>query len=676
MKQYKSRDKITQKMTRDGLIEVNETQQTAERISKREQDADFQKSPEQQAAQDGTQLQGVASQTSPLPHAPGASPARDTATAERVMEHIEAAQTRRASKKAVHKAQEEVTVQTTSSRLQFTEEELAVPELECYIEKSNKAADRLDAAKAAIPKQKKLVKERTFDEAAGKAKTRLHFEEQEKPIPGGKKGNPLSRPAQEAGIFVHNKIHSVEKDNSGVEGAHKSEELAERGAKYGARKLKQGYRSHKLKPYREAAKAEKAAFKANVNFQYHKTLHDNPQLTSNPLSRFMQKQQIKRQYAKAAKKGGAKAAAEATRKTAKKTAEETRKAAAFAARHPAGILIAVAALLLFIMISAGLSSCGAMFSGLTNGVLGTSYTSEDSDLVATEQNYAAMENALQSEIDNIESTHPGYDEYRYDLDSIGHNPHELASYLTALLQSYTPQSAQAELDSIFEKQYTLTLTEEVEIRYRTETSTDPETGETTTEEVPYEYYILNVTLTNKTLPAVILPRLNEQQREIYTVMQQLKGNKPYLWEGIYNGGEDTGPSYEIPGEALDDPAFAALMEEATKYIGWPYVWGGSSPSTSFDCSGFVCWVYTASGVHNLPRTTAQGIYNQCAIISPSEAKPGDIIFFTGTYDSPGPVSHVGIYVGDGMMLHCGSPIQYANINSSYWQTHFYAFGRL
>lgn len=214
------------------------------------------------------------------------------------------------------------------------------------------------------------------------------------------------------------------------------------------------------------------------------------------------------------------------------------------------------------------------------------------------------------------------------------------------------------------------------LRYRTETSTDPETGETTTEEVPYEYYILNVTLTNKTLPAVILPRLNEQQREIYTVMQQLKGNKPYLWEGIYNGGEDTGPSYEIPGEALDDPAFAALMEEATKYIGWPYVWGGSSPSTSFDCSGFVCWVYTASGVHNLPRTTAQGIYNQCAIISPSEAKPGDIIFFTGTYDSPGPVSHVGIYVGDGMMLHCGSPIQYANINSSYWQTHFYAFGRL
>ena len=432
-------------MTRDGLIEVNETQQTAERISSREADSDFSKP--------------------------------DSAAAERAIEHLDAAHTRKTNKKAVKKEQEATALRTSTSHLQFTDEERATPELETYIKKSENAADRLDAVKTAIPKQKLLVKERTFDEAAGKAKTRLRFEEQEKPIPGGKAHrNPLSRPAQGAGIFVHNKIHSVEKDNSGVEGAHKSEELAERGAKYGARKLKQGYRSHKLKPYREAAKAEKAAFKANVNFQYHKTLHDNPQLTSNPLSRFMQKQQIKRQYAKAAKKGGAKAAAEATRKTAKKTAEETRKAAAFAARHPAGILIAVAALLLFIMISAGLSSCGAMFSGLTNGVLGTSYTSEDSDLVAVENNYAALENGLQSEIDNIESTHPGYDEYRYDLDSIGHNPHELASYLTALLQSYTPQSAQAELERIFSMQYTLTLTEEVEIRYRTETSTDPETG--------------------------------------------------------------------------------------------------------------------------------------------------------------------------------------------------------
>ena len=388
MKQYQPRDKITQKMTRDGLIEVNETKETAERVSRREQNADFAKQPQPQPTQDGAQLQGVP-QTAPLPHEPGAVPKSDTAAAERVMERVGAAQTRKASKKAARKAQEEAAVKEKSSRLQFTEEELSAPELEPYIKKSNAAADRLDAARAAIPKEKKLIKERTFDEATGKAKTRLRFTEQEKPINGGKaQSNPLSRPAQEAGIFVHNKVHSVEKDNSGVEGAHKSEELAEKGAKYGARKIREGYRSHKLKPYRAAAKAEKAAEKANVNYLYHKALHDNPQLTSNPLSRFMQKQQIKRQYAKAAKTGGA-AAAKGSAKAAKQTAKKTEQAAAFVARHPAGVGIAVAALLLFIMVSAGLSSCGAMFSGMMNGVVGTSYTSEDSDLIATENNYAA-----------------------------------------------------------------------------------------------------------------------------------------------------------------------------------------------------------------------------------------------------------------------------------------------
>ena len=297
----KPRDKITQKMTRDGAITENQTTGETERISKRTQDAELQKTPEQQAAQDAAQLQGAASPTSPLPHVPGAAPKADTGKTERVMEHIEAAHTRKASKKAVRKAQAEATAGTKSSRLQFTDEERAAPELEKYIKKSDKAADRLDKAKAAIPKEKKLVKERTFDETTGKGKTRLHFEEKDKPPGFKEKHNPLSRPTQEAGILVHNKIHSVEKDNSGVEGAHKSEEAAERGLKYGARKIKQGYRNHKLKPYREAAKAEKAAFKANVDFQYHKTLHDNPQLTSNPISRFWQKQQIKKQYAKEAR---------------------------------------------------------------------------------------------------------------------------------------------------------------------------------------------------------------------------------------------------------------------------------------------------------------------------------------------------------------------------------------
>ncbi|MFQ9904880.1 MAG: CHAP domain-containing protein [Gallintestinimicrobium sp.] len=649
MKQYKSRDKITQKMTRDGLIEVNETQQTAERISKREQDADFQKSPEQQTTQDGTQLQGLPSQTSPLPHAPGAAPARDTATADRVMEHIEAAQTRKSSKKAVRKAQEEATAQTTSSRLQFTEEELAAPELERYIEKSNKAADRLDAAKAAIPKQKKLVKERTFDEAAGKAKTRLRFEEQEKPIPGGKAHrNPLSRPAQEAGIFVHNKIHSVEKDNSGVEGAHKSEELAERGARYGTRKLKQGYRSHKLKPYREAAKAEQAAFKANVNFQYHKALQENPQLTSNPLSRFMQKQKIKRQYAKTVKKGGAataKAAAGASQTAAKK-------AAAFAGRHPAGVIIAIAALLLFIMVSVGLSSCGAMFSGSMNSVLGTSYTSEDSDLVATEQSYAAMENELQQEIDNIESTHPGYDEYRYDLDTIGHNPHELASYLTALLQSYTPQSAQAELKRLFGLQYTLTLTEEIEIR----TTTDEEGNE---EE--YEYRILNVKLTNKPIASLAEELLNPQQFEMFKVYLQTQGNKPLIFGG---GSPDGSPSEDLSGVEFVNgtrPGNPELMELAKQQVGnvggYPYwSWYGFNSRVEW-CACFVSWCYNQAGKSE-PRFAGcewQGVpwfqsRGQWGARGYENIAPGDAIFFD--WDLDGVADHVGLVLGrDGSRVY-------------------------
>ena len=613
-------------MTRDGLIEVNETQQTAERISSREADSDFSKP--------------------------------DSAAAERVIEHLDAAHTRKTNKKAVKKEQEATALRTSTSRLQFTEEERATPELETYIKKSENAADRLDAVKTAIPKQKKLAKERTFDEAAGKAKTRLRFEEQEKPIPGGKAHrNPLSRPAQEAGIFVHNKIHSVEKDNSGVEGAHKSEELAERGARYGTRKLKQGYRSHKLKPYREAAKAEQAAFKANVNFQYHKALQENPQLTSNPLSRFMQKQKIKRQYAKTVKKGGAataKAAAGASQTAAKK-------AAAFAGRHPAGVIIAIAALLLFIMVSVGLSSCGAMFSGSMNSVLGTSYTSEDSDLVATEQNYAAMENALQSEIDNIENTHPGYDEYRYDLDSIGHNPHELASYLTALLQSYTPQSAQAELERIFSMQYTLTLTEEVEIRYRTETSTDPETGETTTEEVPYEYYILNVKLTNKLISELAEELLTPQQLEMFHVYLETSGNKPLIFGG---GSPDGSPSEDLSGMEFVNgtrPGNQELMELAKQQVGnvggYPYwSWYGFNSRVEW-CACFVSWCYNQAGKSE-PRFAGcewQGVpwfqsRGQWGARGYENIAPGDAIFFD--WDLDGVADHVGLVLGrDGSRVY-------------------------
>ena len=662
MKQYKPRDKITQKMTRDGLVEVNEAQQTAERISQREQDADFQKTPEQQAAQDAAQLNPLSSGTSP-PHVPGLAPKPDTGTAEQVFEHIDGRHTRKASKKAAKKAQAEATARTKSSRLQFTDEERATPELEKYIQKSNKAADRLDAAKAAVPKKKQLVKERTFDEATGRGKTRLYFEEKEKPIPGKPHKNPLSRPAQEAGILVHNKIHSVEKDNSGVEGAHKSEEAAERLGKYGVRKIKQGYRSHKLKPYRAAAKAEKAAAKANVNFQYHKALADNPQLASNPVSRLWQKQQIKRQYAKAARAGGAKGirgAAENVRRAAKKTAEKTRQTAAFIARHPAGVIIAIAALLLFIMVFAGLSSCSSMFSGTLNGVLGTSYTSENSDLVAVENTYVSKENELQSRIDNIERDYPGYDEYRYDLAAIGHNPHELASYLTALLQTYTPQSAQAELNRVFDKQYTLTITETVEIRYRTETSTDAD-GNTTTEEVPYEYYILNVKLTNTPISSLAPELLTPEQLEMFRVYLETSGNKPLIFGG---GSPDGTPSEDLSGVDFVNgtrPGNTAVVDIAKAQVGnvggYPYwSWYGFNSRVEW-CACFVSWCYNQMGKseprfaacqsQGIPWFTSRGQWGDRGY---ENIAPGDAIFFD--WDLDGSADHVGIVIGtDGSRVY-------------------------
>ena len=637
----KPRDKITQKMSRDGLIEVNETKETAERISRREQEADFSKQPEQVAQDTAAQLTS-----------PGTFPKNDTGKTERVMEHIGAVQTRQASKNAVRRAQEEAAANVKTSRLQFTAEELSNPELEAYIRKSQKAADNLDAARAALPKEKVLVKERVFDEAKGKGKTRLHFEEREKPMPNGKHHkNPLSRPAQEAGIFVHNKIHEVEKDNSGVEGAHKTEEVTERGAKYGARKIREGYHRHKLKPYRAAAKAEKAAFKANVEFQYQKLLQENPQLAaSNPLSRYWQKQQIKKQYAKAVRTGGvksAKTAADHTKKATRKTAE-------FVTRHRKGVVLLIAALLLFIMTAAGVSSCSSLFSGLMNGVLGTSYTSEDSDLVAVENNYAAMENELQQRIDNIERDYPGYDEYRYDLDNIGHNPHALASYLTALLQSYTLQSAQAELERIFDMQYTLTLTEEVEIRYRTETSTDPETGETTTEQVPYEYYILHVSLTNRDITTIAPEVLTAEQLQMFRVYLETSGNKPLLFGG---GSADTSASEDLSGVQFVNgtrPGNLQLVEIAKRQVGnvggAPYwSWYGFDSRVAW-CACFVSWCYGQAGLPepHFAACQSQGVpwftsHGQWGARGYENIAPGDAIFFD--WDLDGSADHVGLVIG-------------------------------
>lgn len=590
-------------------------------------------------------------------------PQQNTAVAERVMEHLDAAHTRHKNKKAAQNLREATTLHMKSSRLQFTDEERAAPELEKYIRKSDKAADRLDTARAALPKQKKLIKERTYNEATGKGKTRLRFEEQEKPAPGGKQHkNPLSRPTQEAGIFVHNKIHSVEKDNAGVEGAHKTEELAERGARYGVRKIRQGYHSRKLKPYRKAAKAEKAAFRANVNVKYRKALRDNPQLASNPVSRLWQKRQIKKQFAQALRKGGthtARKAAAKTRKVARKAAEETRKKALFVARHPVGVAIVIGVLLLFVMLFAGLSSCASMFSGGVSSVVGTSYVAEDAAMIGAEADYAALEATLQSEIDAIEETHSGYDEYRYDLDAIEHDPYVLTSILSALHLEYTRAGVQDTLKMLFEKQYILTLTEEVETRYRTETRTgtrtviDPETGREITEtyeyevQIPYEYRILHIALENFNLSHLPVYIMDEKTLSLYAGYMQTHGNRPDLFpNGSYpHASTLKEPTYyEVPPEALKDATFAAMLTEAEKYLGYPYVWGGSSPSTSFDCSGFVSWIINHSG-WNVGRLGAQGLYNICTPVTAAQAKPGD-------------------------------PISYANINTSYWQNHFYAYGRL
>ena len=417
--------------------------------------------------------------------------------------------------------------------------------------------------------QKAQAKAERAGEKLGKAREKLDKVEAKRAAqkPPGLAKKAVRGARTEAWFYLHNKIHEVEHENVGVEGAHKSELTAEAGTRKLTRYAKRRWREH---PARKVAKWERKDIKARANVDFQKMAAEHPELASNPLSRIQQKWKLKRRYSKEAK-AAAKQSAKAAKKAAAASGNVTRRAAQFVTRHPVAVLVLVLLLLVCYILSAVSSIFPTLGSGLANAVSGTSYASEDADLLGVDEDYTALENELAQTVANIESTHPGYDEYRYSVDEIGHNPYELASYLSAKYHVYFREQVQDELREIFEAQYELTLTEEIEIRYRTETSTDPETGETTTEEVPYEtetstdpetgettteevpyeYYILNVTLTNKTLSAVILPRLDEQQREIYTVMQQLKGNKPYLWEGIYTGGEDTGPSYEIPGEGGD-----------------------------------------------------------------------------------------------------------------------------
>lgn len=660
MKEMKAPDKVTQKMTRDGAVQENLATGEVTSISSREAEIDLSASSEQHAGM-----------------------AADLAL--RGVEHHEARKARK-EVKADAKAVEEGSAASRrhSSRLQFTDEERSSPDLQKAIQHSDKAADKLDTAKAAIPTKKVLRTERIYDDAAGKGKTRLHFEEMEKKPSGKLRHNPLSRPVQEIGHVTHKKIHEVEHENVGVESGHKGEELMERGIVYGNRKAQSVIRHHHTKPWREAAKAEQAAIRANTDFLYQKALHDDPALAaSNPVSRLMQKQRIKHNYTKELRQ--AEKTAKHTASTAKSAAQKTKDAFKetflYIKRHSRAVLLVIGIGACVGLLFGGMSSCSIMGGSGVSGVFLSSYLSEDSDMLAAEAAYADLEAELQDELDNYESYHPGYDEYRFDLDEIGHDPYVLISILSAFHEGvFTMDEVRAELQMLFEKQYILTQTVEVETRYRTETDTWTDADgntHTDTYEVPYDYYICNVKLENFDLSHVPVYIMGEEQLSLYATYMSTLGNRPDLFGTAEYPNASTlkEPTYyDIPPEALKDETFAAMISEAEKYLGYPYVWGGSSPSTSFDCSGFVSWVINHSG-WNVGRLGAQGLYNICTPVSSSQATPGDLIFFKGTYDTPG-VSHVGIYVGGGMMIHCGSPISYANINTNYWQAHYYSFGRL
>ena len=654
MKQLKPRDKVVQKMTRDGLTLENQTTGEVGNISDRAGE------PELSAPEVG-------------------------GTAEKALERADTMNDRHKAKKAAKQAtadarEGDAALHRPSSRLQLTEEERADPDMQKYIRKSDKRADKLDKAREKIPHKHTVSKQRIYDEASGRGKTRLHMEQVEKPAPK-LKPNPMNRPAQEIGLAVHGKIHEVEHDNVGVESGHKGEKLAERQM---GKAIRKGMERHKLKPYRAASKAEQKALKANSEYFYQKSLRDNPQMASsagNPVSRLWQKQRIKRQYAKAARAAGQTAqgaakAAGTSAKAAKTAARESGRTASFVVRHWKGVLLAGALLLLTALVIGSLQSCTAMFGSAGSGFAATSYLSEDADMLGAEADYADRETELQDYLDSYESTHD-YDEYHFDLDGIGHDPYVLTSILSALHDGvYTQADVQGDLAMLFEKQYTLTERVEVEVRYRTETHTDSD-GNEYEEEVPYDYYICYVTLENFNLSHLPVYLMDEDQLSLYSLYMSGLGNRPDLFgTGQYpNASTLKEPTYyEIPPEALEDETFKAMITEAEKYIGFPYVWGGSSPATSFDCSGFLSWVVNHSG-WNVGRLGAQGLYDYCTPVSPSQARPGDLVFFKGTYDTPG-VSHCGLYVGNHVMLHCGDPISYTSLDSSYWQSHFYSYGRL
>ena len=568
-----------------------------------------------------------------------------------------------------------------TTRLTFTEEELANPNIRRAAKKAARAAGRADKAKAKLstraPPKRGLkmdtdkAKERSAQLRFGKAE---FSEEIAKP--------KRRKPGAEAllGGEAHRQIDKQNQDeNVGVQAAHEGERLAEGVAK----KLKDGKYSKKLKAYKKAEKLDKAADKANIQALRRKQQAAQP--TSNPISRWKQRQQIKASYyaRKTGGKAGSSAANSARSAATQKAKAAAAKAAQFASTHAHMILMGGVLVLLILVIFCFITSCSVFFPGGMGTVWTTSYTAEDEDILGAEADYQALEEALRAEVAAIPSSYPDYDEYTWDLDPITHDPHELAAVLTAIHEAYTRGEVQGTMQSIFDAQYEIILTETIEIRTRTETrtGTDPTTGDTYTYEVEvqYEWRILNITLLNFGIDSVARGMLSGDDLDRYDILQETQGNRPELFGGVSvgygsDGSGEVGIDYEVPAEALSDPEFAAMLEEAEKYLGTPYVWGGSSPETGFDCSGYVCWVLNQSG-WDVGRTTANGLWQQSAKVSEHEAKPGDLVFFQGTYDTPG-ASHVGLYVGDGMMISAGDPIKYSNIHSSYWDKHLLGFGRI
>lgn len=554
-------------------------------------------------------------------------------------------------------------------------------------EKTERADEKAAKAKEKLSKKKVVKHQRLYDESTGKVSHKLRFEDEIKGTPS-MPVRMLSDGVSKAGLAasgaVHSKVLEDGDDNYAVGATHSMEASAEGGA----RTIKHLQEKHGVHQRKKVSKLEHKAENAHVKLQFEKTIEENPEIKRSKTKQMQQKRQIKKEYQKAHKvaSSGRKTAGKAGKAVGKSADIIKEKLMSAVVKNKGVLIVGGVSLLLIILIASTLSSCAAMFSTGGGAVTASTYLSTDIAIVNTNNSYSALEDALQTEVDNIETDYPGYDEYRYNLDEIDHNPYALTSYLTARYGSFTESQVAGYLQELFDAQYELAVTETVETRTRTETRTGYHTvtnpdGTTSIEsyqyevEVEYDYYILNVTLINQGLDAVVRPLLNADQLREYQIYQVSRGNRAYLFgdaePGNVAGG---GISYEIPPEALEDEDFCAMITEAEKYLGYPYVWGGSSPDTSFDCSGFVCWVINHS-VGNVGRTTANGLMGNCTYVSPADAKPGDLIFFEGTYNTSG-ASHVGIYVGNGMMIHCGNPIQYASIETNYWKSHFYCFGRI